>query len=63
MSGKYTKGPVIPDLETLIFCLQAGNLIYHANAILPAAQYFSWPLSKLRSKVNAGVLFLAEVVL
>lgn len=60
MSG-YVKGPSITDLETLIFCLQAGNLIYHSNAILPAAQYFSWPLNKLRAKVKAGVLFLAEV--
>lgn len=59
--NKYRRGPQISDLETLIFCLQHGDHIYHGTAILPACQYFTWPLNKLREKVRAGKLFIAEL--
>jgi hypothetical protein len=59
--SRYTRGPVIPDLATLIFCLQANDHIYHETTILPACQYFSWSLNKLRLKVREGKLSKAEL--
>lgn len=58
--NRYTRGPVIPDLQTLIFCMEHKDHIYHETTILPACQYFTWTASKLREKVKAGKLFIAE---
>jgi hypothetical protein len=59
--SRYTRGPVIPDLATLIFCLQANDHIYHVSHLLPSEQYWSWSLDKLRLKVREGKLFKAEL--
>ncbi|OHD24884.1 MAG: hypothetical protein A2Y38_16260 [Spirochaetes bacterium GWB1_59_5] len=59
--SKYKRGPIIPDLETLIFCLQHGDHVYHETAILPACQLGTWTYNKLREKVRSGKLHFAEV--
>ncbi|BCS54748.1 hypothetical protein [Geobacter sp. SVR] len=59
--AKYQRGPIIPDLQTLVFCLEHGDHIYHGTAILPSCQLFTWTFNKMREKVQAGKLFFAEV--
>lgn len=58
---RYTRGPAIADLETLVFCLQHKDHIYHGTAILPACQLGTWTYNKLRAKVKEGKLFIAEL--
>lgn len=58
--GKYSRGPVIPDIDTLLFCIMADDHIYHDRAILPACQLRTWHFNKLLDRVNKGKLFKAE---
>jgi len=59
---RYSRGPVIPDLETALFCLQAKDHIYHEKAILPHCQLMTWPLNKLKDCISKGKLFKAEYI-
>jgi hypothetical protein len=58
--SRYQRGPIIPDLETLIFCLQHKDNVYHETTILPSCQYFTWSLNRLRLKLREGKLYFAE---
>lgn len=58
--GRYTRGPVILDIETALFCPQAKDHIYHERAILPHCQLMTWTLNKLKDRVSKGKLFKAE---
>jgi hypothetical protein len=58
--GRYSRGPKIEDVETAVFCLLAGDHLYHGTAILPAVQIMTWPLNKIRERVTSGKLFKAE---
>ncbi len=58
--AKYSRGPQITTLEDAVFCLQAGDHVYHERAILPACQIKCWPLNKIESCVDKGKLFKAE---
>jgi hypothetical protein len=58
--SRYTRGPVIPDMEMLVHCLLHGDHLYHGTAILPAVQLGTWRFNKLKEKVKEGKLHFAE---
>lgn len=58
--SRYVRGPVLPDLETAVFCLLAGDMLYHERAILPACQIASWSFNKIKACVLKGKLYKAE---
>jgi hypothetical protein len=60
MAGKYVRGPQIKTADDALFCLLAGDHIYHDRAILPSVQIMCWPLNKIVAKVSEGKLFKAE---
>lgn len=58
--ARYSRGPVIPDIETLIFCIMADDHIYHDRAILPACQLRTWNINKMLECIENKKLFKAE---
>ena len=58
--ARYSRGPVIPDIETLIFCIMADDHIYHDRAILPGCQLRTWNINKMLGCIENKKLFKAE---
>lgn len=57
--ARYKRGPVIEDMETLIFCLDHRDLFFHGSAILPSCQVKNWTYNKMKERVLGGHLRLA----
>lgn len=58
--ARFSRGPVIENLETAVFCLQAGDQLFFVSHLLPSAQFWSWPLAKIRTAVAERKLYFAE---
>lgn len=54
------KGVQIKTVEDAVFCIQAGDNLYHGSHCLQAAQFKDWTLRKIMGAVNKGMLWLPE---
>ena len=59
--GRFTRGPLIPDMDTLRFCLEHGDHVYHGTSILPACQLKTWSWNRLEDRIKNQRLHFAEL--